>query len=175
MRSQCKNYSKGGHKTAICKIKPKSRRFWLGHFSYNLVNIAFDTNSCHVFCYLSRTRYHTPSCNPDNVQPISYTQLNDTFCSPSQMSETNNLISNWICSGIYQESIENHCRREGKWIAKFNPCLPIMAISIQVENMTVSALCDTGASKSLISSHLFNTLFSCNLTLISPIKSNWLM
>ena len=50
MRSQCKNCSKGGHKTAICKSKPKSRRFWLGHFSYNLVNIAFDSNSCHVFC-----------------------------------------------------------------------------------------------------------------------------
>ena len=27
MRSQCKNCSKGGHKTAICKSKPKSRRF----------------------------------------------------------------------------------------------------------------------------------------------------
>ena len=123
MRSQCKNCSKGGHKTAICKSKPKSRRFWLGHFRYNLVNIAFDSNSCHVFCYLSRTNQHTPSCNPEIVQPIYYTHLDDTFCSPSQMIETNNLISNWICSGVYQESIENHCRREGKWIAKLLPFL----------------------------------------------------
>ena len=88
------------------------------------------------------------------------------------MSETNNLISNWICSGVYQESIENHCRREGKWIAKSNPCLPILAISVQVENMSVSALCDTGASKSLISSHLYNTLFSCNLLKDSRIIHN---
>ena len=88
------------------------------------------------------------------------------------MIEINNLISNWICSGVYQESLENHCRRMGKWIAKFNPCSPILNISVQVENMLISALCDTGASKSLISSHLYNTLFSCNILKDSQIIHN---
>ena len=88
------------------------------------------------------------------------------------MSETNNLIYNWICSGVYQETLENHCLRQGKWIAKFNPCLPILAISVQVENMSISALCDTGASKSLISSHLYNTVFSCSLLKDSRISHN---
>ena len=131
-----------------------------------------ESQSCHVFCYISRTNEHTPFCNPEIVQPIYNTHLNDTFCSPSQISETNNLIYNWICSGVYQETLENHCLRQGKWIAKFNPCLPILAISVQIENMSISALCDTGASKSLISSHLYNTVFSCSLLKDSRISHN---
>ena len=60
----------------------------------------------------------------------------------------------------------------GKWIAKFNPCSPILTISVQVENMLISALFDTGASKSLISSHLYNTLFSCNILKDAQITHN---
>ena len=128
-----------------------------------MIHVSFDPKTIVSYCYLSCSKIHTEFCDPYNVKQQSVAKLDDVFCSPTEIGNKNILIDNWICTGIYQESIDQKCSRNGKWIAKFNPCLSILVIQINMQNHTVSALCDSGASKSLLSSHLYNILFSCNI------------
>ena len=105
---------------------------------------------------------HSNSCDPFTITSLPPPQF-DELEPPVNIENKDALINNWICTGVFQESIDHKCARSGKWIARFNPCLPILAVQIEMNNNIVSALCDSGASRSLISSHLYNALFSCNI------------
>ena len=105
---------------------------------------------------------HSNSCDPFTITSLPPLQF-DELEPPVNIENKDALINNWICTGVFQESIDHKCARSGKWIARFNPCLPILAVQIEMNNNIVSALCDSGASRSLISSHLYNALFSCNI------------
>ena len=135
------------------------------------MNISFSADSISNYCYVTCSLIHSNSCDPSLINPLP-PQTFDELEPPDNIENKDALINNWICTGVFQETITHKCAREGKWIAKFNPCLPILSVQIILHNNRISALCDTGASRSLISSHLFNAIFSCNILPRSQINHN---
>ena len=135
------------------------------------MNVTFSVDSISNYCYVTCSLIHSNSCDPSLINPLP-PQIFDELEPPDNIENKDALINNWICTGVFQETITHKCAREGKWIAKFNPCLPILSVQIILHNNRISALCDTGASRSLISSHLFNAIFSCNILPRSQINHN---
>ena len=84
-----------------------------------MVNVSFDPANLVSYCYLSCSKIHAEFCDP-HKKPESVVKLDDVFCSPTEINNKNILINNWVCTGVYQESIAHKCSWNGKWVAKFN-------------------------------------------------------
>ena len=76
------------------------------------------------------------------------------------ISDKDYRIQNWVNTGQYGCFQQINYSTTANWITSFHRCSTLPIVTIKVQENVISGICDTGASKSLISSGLFLLLWT---------------
>ena len=82
------------------------------------------------------------------------------------------MINSWVATGYYNlkhdrcnavNNLDNRIYKNDTFIAYFNPCSPLPLVQVYIDNTCLVCVCDSGASRSLVSSTLAVSLWGQNI------------
>ena len=158
MHSPCRTCHTGVHPTLMCQAKveqqPWAGQRWLAGDIYVCATINLVNNHplLHLsnICFLSNNKDH--SCIS-----ISFNQSAGSINPALERDIGNDQLSNWVQSGTYHTVNKVSESRDDGVNSHFNTCSMLPLVPVTVLSSQLSAIVDTGAVRSLISTTIFYT------------------
>ena len=94
------------------------------------------------------------SSNNDNHECFSLRNNLDNSQNDIFLSAKNTQVANWLLTGKITHDTDPLPLLLGTCLASFNPCSTLPIIQLTIGHKIITAICDTGASRSVLSSAL---------------------
>ena len=109
-------------------------------------------------CFVTNSKRHSDICIASNKNLFNHSLFNNL----SKSVLPYDMTKQWVFTGHQEKKIYHITdnKPSKNWIVLFHKCSQLPMITVHIGQVALSAVCDTGASKSLISNSLAKDLWS---------------